>query len=213
MIRQLTIDEIIRLLQSTPEQAIFDWKVDFSPPRDDKARGEMIKDIAAIANTIVSSYGFIVYGVDPRRPDPIVGVTNHYDDASLQQLVRTKVEPAVDFLYYEVSHGPKVVSVIQIEPTRRRPHIIKVDLGKVRNGQIPIRRGSSTDGIRLNDLMEFFYGRSSGYFQQMVQKLHLDVAQQTAQTAYLRELREQADQALRDTEVIAGVPPGSLGGK
>jgi predicted HTH transcriptional regulator len=213
MIQQLTIDEIVNLVRSAPEQALFDWKSDFCLPKDDDSRGEIVKDIAAIANAAASSYGFIVYGVDPRKPDAIIGVTNQYDDARLQELVRGKIEPSVDFVYYEVSFGAKIVSVIQIKPIRSRPHIIRVDLGRVRKGQIPIRRGSSTDGVTLNDLFEFFYGQSSGYFPQIVKKLGLDVAQQNATNQYLRILQDQANQALRDMEVTLGAPRGSLGAK
>lgn len=213
MIRQLTIDEVVELVRSTPEQSVFDWKVDFSLPKDDESRGELVKDIAAIGNAAVSSYGFILYGVDPRRSDVIVGITNRYDDARIQELVKGKIEPAVDFVYYEVSFGAKIVGVIQVKPTRLRPHIIRVDLGRVRRGQIPIRRGSATDGVTLTDMFEMFYGSSSGYFPKVVQKMKLDVAQQNATNEYLRILQEQANQSLKDMEISVGAPPGSLGAK
>ena len=213
MIRQLTIDEITEMVSNIPEQNAFDWKQDFSPPKDDNSKGEILKDITSIANSSVDSYGFIVYGVNPNKPNVLVGVTNKYDDARLQQLINGKVEPAIEFIYYEVSYGSKTISVIQVAPSRRRPHIIRVDLGKVRKGQIPIRRGSSTDGVTLNDLIEFFYGQSSGYFPQVIEKLHLSVAQQNATNEYLKILQDQRDQALRDMEVASGLSPGSLGGK
>lgn len=213
LITQLTIDEIAKLVKSTPEQSVFDWKVDFTVPNDDEKRGEIIKDIAAIANAAALSYGFVVYGVDPRKHDPILGISKRYDDAKLQQLVKGKIEPPVDFVYYEVSAGPKIVGVIQVQPSRRRPHIITVDLGKVRNGQIVVRRGSSTDGINLQDLFEFFYGQTSGYFPQVIHKLKLDVEQQKAATLYMQELRQQQNDALKSMEVIAGLPPGTLGAK
>ena len=213
MITQLSIDEVGQLLRSKPEQSVFDWKTDFTIPNTDENRGEFIKDLAAVANGVFGSYGFILYGVDPRRSDPIIGITEHYDDARLQQLVSRKIEPPVEFLYYEVAAGPRVVAVVQVAPTRRRPHIIRVDLGKVRKGQILVRRGSSTDGATIQDLLEFFYGSSSGYFPSVVQKLQLDVAQQQAHTAHLRELRAGANDALRDLEITWGVPPGSLGAK
>ena len=213
MIIKLTINEIIKLIKSSPEQAIFDWKVDFTIPNTDENRGEIIKDIVAIANAAALSYGFIIYGVDPRKPDPIVGISNTYDDAKLQQLLEGKVEPPIEFVYYEVSFGPKNVGVIQIRPAMKRPHIITTDIGKIRNGQIVIRRGSSTDGIKLNDLFEFFYGQTSGYFPQVLQKLKINVEQQNATTAYLQELRQAANDALRDMEVVTGLPRGSLGAK
>ena len=74
--------------------------------------------------------------------------------------------------YYEVSAGARLVGVLQVAPTRRRPHIIAVDLGKVRRGQIVIRRGSSTDGVTIADLQEFFYGETSGYFPAILQRLN-----------------------------------------
>jgi predicted HTH transcriptional regulator len=201
------------MVKKTPEQGVFDWKSDFVIPSDDEKRGEFIKDLSAIANASPSSYGFIVFGVDPRRPDPIIGISQSYDDAKLQQLAQGKVNPLPDFLYYEVSTGPRIIGVLQVKPTRHRPHIITVDLGKVRKGQIVIRRGSSTDGISMKDLFEFFYGQTSGYFPGIIQKLQAYTQQQLADVAYMQELREQANEALRDMEVISGMPRGSLGAK
>ena len=205
MFRQLTIEEVIQLVRSTPEQATFDWKTDFTQPTDDNSAGEIIKDIAAIANASASSYGYIVYGVNPKHPDVVLGISKPYDDARLQQLVGSKINPAVNFIYYEVSAGPKHVAIIQIVPSRLRPHIICTDIGRVRKGQIPIRRGSSTDGVTINDLFEFFYGPSSGYFPQVIQRLQLDVAQQQAWNEKMRLLQQETDRAERDMEMITGV--------
>jgi predicted HTH transcriptional regulator len=213
MMNTLTIDQVMELVTKTPEQAVFDWKVDFSIPSDDEKRGEFIKDLDAVANACSSSYGFIVYGVDPRRPDRIVGISTAYDDAKLQQLIKGKIEPLPAFLYYEVSNGPKTVGVVQVKPTRQRPHIIMVDIGKVRKGQILIRRGSSTDGVTMADLSEFFYGQTSGYFPGVLERVGAYAQERQADTAYLRELREQANKALRDMEIAVGARRGSLGAK
>lgn len=206
MITALTIDEILQLLSQIPEQAAFDWKKDFVSPNDDDKRGELIKDICAIANASPLSYGYIVYGVDPRRPDPLIGVSSNYDDSGLQQLLRGKIEPAPSFLYYEVSAGAKTVAVIQVAPNKKRPFIINADIGRVHRGQIVIRRGSSTDGIAIKDLFEFFYGNTSGYFADVVSQLGLDVQRQRAQSEYLAELRRNAE---RDEDAMwraAGLP-------
>ena len=209
----LTIDEVTALVTKTPEQAVFDWKTDFVIPNDDEKRGEFIKDLSATANACASSYGFIVYGVDPRKPEPILGISQSYDDANLQQLAKGKIQPLPEFLYYEVSAGPKTLAVLQVKPTRKRPHIIAVDLGKVRKGQILIRRGSSTDGVTMNDLFEFFYGQTSGYFPGVVQRLQAESQQRMADVAYMRQQDEQANQARRDMEIVTGAPRGSLGAK
>ena len=211
MIQTLSIDEVVALVRKTPEQTAFDWKTDFVLPTNPDARGELIKDIAAIANASPTSYGFLVYGVNPKHPDVIVGISKGYDDAKLQQLIRGKIEPAVEFLYYEVAFATKVVAVIQIHPTKKRPHVIRIDIGSVRKGQIPIRRGSSTDGVTIEDLFEFFYSPSSRYFQNVISRLQLDVAQQRAWNDKMRILQDEADRALRDMEMVAGLPKGSLG--
>lgn len=205
MMNTLTIDGVIELAAKTPEQAVFDWKRDFVVPSDDKKKGEFIKDLAAVANACALSYGYILYGVSPGSPDPIVGITQTYDDAKLQQLANGKIEPLPEFLYYEISTGPKLVGVLQVKPTRRRPHIIRVDLGKVRKGQIPIRRGSSTDGITMADLLEFFYGQTSGYLRGFLERLQAPARHMEAQAADLRESRAWAEQAERDIEIITGV--------
>ena len=204
MITALNIDEIVALVKSTPEQTAFDWKSDFILPNDNEKRGEIIKDIVAIANASPLSYGFIVYGVDPRKPDPVIGITSNYDDSKLQQLIKGKVEPYPEFLYYEVSIGTKIVSVIQVSPSKKRPFITTVDIGKIRAGQIPMRRGSSTGGVRLSDLFEFFYGSTSGYFPGVIQRLQIDVQRQRALNTYLQELRRGAEQAERDMREIIG---------
>jgi len=204
MISSLNIDEIISLVKSTPEQTAFDWKSEFVPPKDNEKRGEIIKDIVAIANASPLSYGFIVYGVDPSKPDPIIGITSQYDDSKLQQILKNKVEPLPEFLYYEVSTGIKTVAVIQVSPSNKRPFIIAVDIGKIKAGQIPIRRGSSTGGVKLSDLFEFFYGNTSGYFPGVIQRLQIDVQRQNALNTYLQELRRGAEQAERDMRDIFG---------
>lgn len=202
MMNTLTIDDVIALVKKTPEQAVFDWKRDFVVPSDEGKQGEFIKDLAAVANACASSYGFIVYGVDPRKPDPVIGIQQSYDDAKFQPLVKGKIDPLPEFLYYEVSNGPKILGVLQVRPTRRRPHIITVDLGKVRQGQIVILRGSSTCGATMQDFWEFFYGQTSGHFPGVLQRFNAGAQQRLADAAYLRELREGAD---RDIERIMGV--------
>lgn len=206
MISALSIDEILSIIRKTPEQAVFDWKVDFTHPIDDDARGELIKDIAAIANASALSYGFIFYGIDPRRPDPLVGISKLYDDARLQQLVHGKLEPSPTFLYYEVCAGAKTVAVIQVAPSRKRPFIIRVDMGRVRKGQIVVRRGSSTDGATLADLTEFFYGQHSQHFENVRHHLGLEVQRQQAMNQYLAELRLGAERAEDDIWRSIGLP-------
>jgi hypothetical protein len=213
MMNTLTIDKVIELVTKTPEQAIFDWKTDFVVPNDDVKRGEFIKDLAAFANAVTSTYGFIVYGVDPRLSDPVVGISGSYDDAKLQQLAKNKIDPLPEFLYYELLHGAKTVGVLQVKPTRQRPYIIQVDVGKTRKGQIVIRRGSSTEAITQADLWEMYYGQTSGHFPEVVQRMEAYAKTRQAEAEYLHQLLEGKNDALRDMEIALGAPRGSLGAR
>ena len=65
----------------------------------------------------------------------------------------------------------------------------------------------------MKDLFEFFYGQTSGYFPGVVQQLQAHSQQRMADVAHLRELRESAHQALRDMEIVTGMPRGSMGAK
>lgn len=206
MIRKLSIEQIRELLIATPEQAVFDWKVDFVLPSTAEAQGELIKDVTGIANALTSAPGYIFYGVDPRQPEPIRGVSNTYDDSRLQQLFENKVRPAVEFVYYEVASTGNIISVIHISPTRKRPHIITVNLGKMKDGQIPIRRGSSTDGVTIEDLFQMFYGPFSGYFESVIQKKQLQLQQQQIEQEDLRMLDKHADELQRQMRRSLGLP-------
>jgi predicted HTH transcriptional regulator len=199
MIQNLTLDEILNIIKIVPEQCIYDWKQDLSIENEDK-KSELVKDIVAIANATTTFPGFVFYGVDPRRPDCIVGMGKSYDDASFQQMIANKVAPPVEFLYYEVCHGAKLVGVVHIPPSHKRPHIIAKDFGKLREGQILIRRGSSTKGINQSELFEIFYSQTSPYFQGILRKHGIEAMHINANVAFLRELRVQIDQTEREME-------------
>jgi len=203
MIQKLTPEEVVKVLKGAPEQGIFDWKRDMSWEGDDK-KSEVVKDIVAVANGTTASPGFVFYGVDARLPNPILGMSKSYDDASFQQLLLNKVDPPVEFLYYEVSHGPKVVGVVHIPPSRRRPHIIARDFGKVREGQLLIRRGSSTGAMTQSELLEIFYGASSPYLAAVLRHYGIEPLQTLAEVARMRELREQMEQIKRDMHEVVG---------
>lgn len=211
MIVKLTLQQIIGILRSTPEQSLFDWKRDLDIGSNDK-KGELIKDVSAIANGTVRSKGYIFYGVDPNRKDPIVGIRGHLDDAQLQQIVNKKIEPEIEFVYYEVTSDQAKVGVIHISLSTRKPHIISYDYGKIREGQIFIRRGSSTRGINFNDLVNIFYGANSPYLREILQRYGAGAALLRAETEYQKELRAQEQSIRRDMEGIVGLPPGTLSG-
>jgi len=191
MIKKLTINDIVEIIQKTPEQCLFDWKSDLKfINTSEKKKSEIVKDIVAIANATTTGPGFIFFGVHPEHPNIIKGITERNDDSNFQQLVEGKVEPNIDFVYYEVNYGNLDVGVIHVEPSLKRPHIITKNYGILRKGQILIRRGSSTDGIKREELFECFYGQTSPYFQNILRNEGIKSYELQALSNYLEQSRK-----------------------
>jgi hypothetical protein len=213
MITKLTIDEIKQLLATTPEQRLFDWKLDFVLPKDEAKKAEVVKDIVAIANGTAFTHttGYIIYGVDPRRPDPIVGVTGTWDDASLQQLLAGVVKPLVEFLYYEVDAGDgRTVAVIEVDRSMKPFHVIARDIGGLRQGLSVIREGSSTRGLTRDDHIRLYLGQGNGYLEAVLQKYGAAARMAEAQNALIAQLAAEERQLHRQMESMVGLPPGSV---
>jgi hypothetical protein len=162
----MTPEKLLRMINSQPEH----WKQDCKSRLDLDTgyhKAELVKDVVAIANSPGDEPGYIFYGVDLSAAEPIVGLHRSYDDATLQQIVSGKLERPVSFLYYEVPVGEAQVGVIAIPPSRRRPHILRVTYEHLREGQIPIRRGSSTTWAGYEDLQEMTLGASTDASQDL----------------------------------------------
>lgn len=220
MQRALTPDEILVILRGTPEQAVFDWKQDFSPPRGDThverdlKAGELVKDISAIANATAFSHttGYLFYGVQPKRPDPFIGITETWDDAPLQQLVRSATQAPVEFLFYTVTVRSGVeIAVIELPRSRRPPHVVSRDIGSLREGQILIRDGSTTRGIRADDLSRLYLEVGNGYAEELLRQYGALAALTNARAVKQRADIETVRHLQRQLESISGLPPGSLG--
>ncbi|MEX0800397.1 MAG: RNA-binding domain-containing protein [Dehalococcoidia bacterium] len=151
MIERLEGFALLDLMRKLPEQSKYDCKRDLTLDSHDR-KAELIKDITSIANAHGDEVGYLFFGVDPVSSELAVGITQRHDDATLQQIVNSKLERPVSFLYYETEVNGSWVGVAVIPPSITRPHIIKAQYGRLRAGQIPIRRGSSTTWATSEDL-------------------------------------------------------------
>lgn len=106
----------------------------------------MLKDILAMANAWREGTGYIVLGFKDQRPHPaeVTGITEHIDDAQLQQFVNSKVKPKLSFSYEEHLYDGKTVGLISV-PKQKRPFFIGNTFGKLKSNVVYVRRGSSTD--------------------------------------------------------------------
>ncbi len=155
MIKNYSKAEIIEFLTNYPEQAKFDWKKDINISNDHK-KSELVKDVIAIANAHGTSDGIIIYGVDPKSDDPIIGINVTLDDATIQQIVNSKINKPIDFLYLEQDIDGHQIGIIKIIKNQKRPFIVKRNYGILKHGTIPIRKGSSTDFAFDEDLEKMY---------------------------------------------------------
>lgn len=121
----------------------------------DHQKSELLKDIMAMANAYRSGPAYILIGFKDKAPHPaeVVGITadDHIDDASLQQFVRSKIDPAVEFHYEERLFDGKHIAVFTI-PKQFRPFAPKKDFGILKRNVALVRRGSSTDEVSLQEM-------------------------------------------------------------
>lgn len=117
-------------------------------------KSELLKDILAFVNSFRRSDAYILIGIEENRigRNSVVGITNHLDDAKLQQFVNSKTQMPVTFSYREINHDNADIGVIHI-PIQARPIYAKSNYGIVQKEVVYIRRGSSTDIAKPEDIM------------------------------------------------------------
>lgn len=138
---------LLKKLLNEDEGSALDFKRDQysfagAPPED---KGELLKDVLAFANTPRREDALIIIGVEEVKGGPhnVVGVALHLDDAGLQQFVNSKTQRPVTFSYETCTFESKSLGVIRIPP-QAGPIYLKKDFGKLKRGEVYIRRGSST---------------------------------------------------------------------
>ena len=131
----------------------------------DDEKSELLKDILGFANAWRRSEAFILIGVEDVQGGRGVvhGISNHLQDHSLQQFVNNLTNRPVQFGYEACEIEGKQVGVIRIE-SQRRPVFLKRDYGKLKKGEVYVRRGSSTDPTKPADPDEIaLMGSAQGF--------------------------------------------------
>jgi len=130
------------------ESATLDFKQEqykFAKASDDD-KSELLKDILGFANGWRRSDAYILIGVKEVTGgrSNVVGITDHLTDHSLQQFVNNLTNRPVRFGYEACPIDGTQIGVIRIEQ-QDRPIYLKKDYGKLKRGEVYVRRGSSTD--------------------------------------------------------------------
>ncbi|MEF8708471.1 MAG: ATP-binding protein [Candidatus Accumulibacter propinquus] len=148
-------ESLISALLFEAEGAELDFKRDQYPfeGADERAKSELLKDILAFANAWRRTDAYILLGVQEVRESEaiVVGVADHIDDAKIQQFINSKTNRPVEFSYTPVVFRGKQVGVIHI-PVQERPTYLTRDYGALRRNTVYLRRGSSTDEARPDEI-------------------------------------------------------------
>ncbi len=113
---------------------------------DDATKAELLKDILAFANAWRRTTAYILIGVDEVRGGRSIplGVSDHLDDANLQQFVSSKTNAPVTFRYVAYTFRGTSVGIIEV-PVQERPRFLNRSFGGLSPSTVYIRRSSSTD--------------------------------------------------------------------
>lgn len=119
----------------------------------DNEKSELLKDILAMANSWRQVDGYIVIGIEdrPEKPNILHGVTEHIDDAMIQQFINSKVNGICTFEYRTFTKDEKTYGIIRI-PVQKRPIFLLKGYGKLKVNTVYVRRGSSTDEAKPDEI-------------------------------------------------------------
>lgn len=146
---------LLEELLNEDENATLDFKRDQYPfvGASDDQKGELLKDILAMANAWRRTIAYILIGVDEvkgGRSIP-VGISQHLNDSELQQFVNSKTQRPVTFAYQGFAFEGLQLGIIEV-PIQKRPVFLKKAFGKLAANTVYVRRGSSTDVAQLDEV-------------------------------------------------------------
>lgn len=128
-------------------------KLDFKQTLDlaiESGRKELAKDISAIANSR-GGRGYIVIGVEDKSKR-LVGIEegNSFTEEQIQQIISSRCEPPIPISFEILDIDKKKIGVITIYDSNQKPYQLR------ENGAFYIRRGSTTDTMRKEELISAF---------------------------------------------------------
>lgn len=152
----MTTNEIVERLRYEGESDALDFKSGqyaFVGASDDE-KGELLKDLLAFANWRRSD-AYILIGFQEVKGGraEVQGISSHLDDAALQQFVNSKTQRPLRFAYSSLSIEGKTIAVLHV-PLQERPIYLVKKYGKLEANVIYVRRGSSTDQARPDEIAE-----------------------------------------------------------
>lgn len=124
-------------------------KLDFKQRIDiflESGKKELAKDICAIANSR-GGRGYLVIGVEDKTKKVIGIETSEFKEEQLQQIISSRCEPPIPISIDYVLYQNKDLAIITIYDGGQKPYQLR------ENGAFYIRRGSTTDTMRKEELI------------------------------------------------------------
>lgn len=118
-------------------------KLDFST---ESAKKEFAKDISAIANSR-GGRGYLIIGVEDKTKK-IVGIEQRdFSEEQIQQVISSRIDPPIPVSFDLINYESKKIGVITIYQSEQKPYQFR------ENGAFYIRRGSTTDTMRKQEII------------------------------------------------------------
>lgn len=154
----------------------------------DEDKSEILKDILAFANAWRRTDAYIIIGVLEVKGgrSQVIGITDHFDDAALQQFVNSKVQKPIQFSYAALEFEEKQVGIIKI-PVQERPFYLKQKYDKLKPNVVYLRRGSSTDEAEPDEIAKMGIAMVSSA-QSQIPKVDCDFANPITRKLYGKEI-------------------------
>lgn len=136
------------------EGPTLDFKRDQYPfiKASEEEKSELLKDMLGFANCWRRADAYILIGVEDTQGGRgiVHGISAHLQDHWLQQFVNNLTNRPIQFGYEACEFDGKQIGVIRIE-SQRRPIFLRRDYGRLKKGEVYVRRGSSTDPSKPAD--------------------------------------------------------------
>lgn len=128
-------------------------KLDFKLRLDlatDSGKRELAKDVCAIANSR-GGRGYIIVGIADKSKD-IIGISDNdiFKEEQIQQIISSRCEPPIPVVVDFFNVADRRIGVITIYDGEQKPYQLR------ENGAFYIRRGSTTDIMRKQELISSF---------------------------------------------------------
>ena len=147
--------EVFKSLLSRSESETLDFKRDNYDLSNEEKKIDLVKDVICMANTPRKEDSYIILGVKrlANGENELSGIKRDLDDADIQLLLKSKVNPPPAFNYEVLEYEDLRFGVLKILPSRLGPCVPINDLAeKLRKGQVYFRRGSMNDLAQSEDL-------------------------------------------------------------